>query len=226
MAEESNPRSAPAVKGAILSPASRRPGPGIGIKLGIGLMCLLLGGVAATICGRLLSNRRTQIRADQVSTPVQFEPDGAGRSLVVERSPLRSTRGMVRTKDPPFQTDGLATRPTPEEERENLMRLMEESGPAQPWGKEAERAFEETIARLPTSALDGVAWRATRCAAAGCSKDAVYDSLGAVMSLDKEMFGNFNIPITYWQGNRHRGSPVKLPDGRLLATWVLFKPGS
>ena len=69
-------------------------------------------------------------------------------------------------------------------------------------------------------------WSAVQCFSGGCKRDATYSDQATLERLDEVLFGDTSSPIELWQGAKQRSAPVTLPDGRVLATRVLFPPDS
>jgi hypothetical protein len=134
----------------------------------------------------------------------------------------RSFRPPTANVEQPLQP---RERPDPKQARENFLKKVLESGPPEPWSRQAEVAFDKSVASLPAEVRSGVHWGSMRCASSGCVVDATCANRGVSRQLEELLaMRTVESPIRDWQGDVRRSAEVELENGELIATWALMKP--
>lgn len=200
-----------------------------------------LGLASAFVLGMVLGRSRGNVSPPEdvsktldghVSQPHTGGPIEGDTSAAPQRTLLRlpevadETRRSRPSSGPSSSASVRPNVPSAKEEREELLKSILESGPAQAWSKHAERAFEAGGAILPSELASAFKWGPIRCAAAGCVRDLTYESAGMLPRVD-EIFltRGEESPLRDWQGWIRRSPPVPAENGRLVVTIALMKPG-
>jgi len=89
------------------------------------------------------------------------------------------------------------------------------------WTRRAADVFGAGAASGPHGPID-VRFGAMECFAAGCMTTATYGDFAAFNALNQALPESEAFRL--WQGSKMRTPPEQLPDGRVVADWVLFPP--